>query len=91
MPSEEDFVFVVFPDADNESFEALQIYEKGEVRPLHRDIEVRDAHLIEQNGPDSAGISVQPDRESTSDEHDEVDEFVQLMAGSEDGASSNEN
>ncbi|WP_157525758.1 type IV secretory system conjugative DNA transfer family protein [Halorientalis sp. IM1011] len=91
MPSEEDFVFIVFPDADNESFEEPQIYEKGEVRSLHRDIEVRDAPSVEETGPDSAGMSVQPDRESSSDENDEIDEFVQLMAGSEDGVSSDEN
>ena len=34
MPTPEDFLFVVFPDEDIETFDEPMIYERGEVRPL---------------------------------------------------------
>ena len=34
LPTEEDWVFVIFPDADNEEYDQPQLYESGEVRPL---------------------------------------------------------
>ncbi|ELZ88832.1 hypothetical protein C453_01175 [Haloferax elongans ATCC BAA-1513] len=35
VPTDDDFVFVVFPDGDNSEFDEPQIYEQGTLRPLH--------------------------------------------------------
>ena len=34
LPTEDDWVFVIFPDADNDEYDQPQLYEGGEVRPL---------------------------------------------------------
>jgi len=43
MPTEEDFMFVVFPDSQNDDYDEPQIYEHGETRPLFDDQDVEIA------------------------------------------------
>jgi len=37
MPTDEDFIFVVFPDADNEKHDGPMVYNKGTLEPLFTD------------------------------------------------------
>lgn len=53
MPTEDDFVFVVFPDGDNAVFDEPQIYERGTLRPLHGDGTVGAA--LERSSAESPG------------------------------------
>lgn len=71
MPTEDDFMFVVFPDGDNPEIDEPQIYENGELQPLHRGLTVSDRHSDENDfSRESSGTG--------------VDEFLNIMAGSED-------
>jgi len=70
LPTEDDFMFVVFPDGDNEEFDEPQIYEKGNLRPLHSGLEIRDAPSDEGNARNEDSTSEESrDEESAASGH----------------------
>ncbi|WP_218779266.1 type IV secretory system conjugative DNA transfer family protein [Halobacterium hubeiense] len=71
-PTPEDFVFVVFPDDDNDEYSEPMLYEQGELRPLFS--EDRDA-------PESSTMDVE---QETSDEDTGEVEDVEAEASMED-------
>ncbi len=67
-PTEDDFMFVVFPDDNNDEFDSPQIYEKGEIRPLIPNTSASDPECTEDTTSDE-----QPNATSEQQEHDAAD------------------
>jgi hypothetical protein len=55
LPTEDDFIFIIYPDDNNDEYDGPQIYEHGEVRPLVPD---------ESNGESSAETERSTDAEA---------------------------
>ncbi|AGB17379.1 type IV secretory pathway, VirD4 component [Halovivax ruber XH-70] len=71
MPTENDFALVVFPDGDNSEFDEPQIYEKGDLQPLHQELDIGDAAFDEDadvGSPESADGEEDRNEERTESE-----------------------
>jgi hypothetical protein len=59
LPTEDDFIYIIYPDDNNDEYDGPQVYEHGEVRPLVAD---------ESNSEDSAETDHSTDEEAASTE-----------------------
>lgn len=64
LPTEEDFLFVVYPDDNNDAYDGPQIYEHGELRPLLPDDPANE--MSEPNEPAASSQQSTDDAESAS-------------------------
>jgi hypothetical protein len=72
LPTEDDFMFVIFPDDNNDEYHGPQIYERGEVRPLVPDDGESDGET--KSSPDEEDTPTEAEAEPASQQATESDE-----------------
>lgn len=74
MPTEDDFMFVIYPDDNNDEYDGPQIYEHGEVRPLVDDKSNGESSDETERSTDAEGTPTEGEASSQqateSDEHE---------------------
>jgi hypothetical protein len=88
IPDDDDFMIIIFPDADNPEYDQPQIYHHGECKPLYDEVGV-DVE-VENDRADIAEVDIDPDADAVVDE-DVVDEEAVDDASDEGATEQSEN
>jgi hypothetical protein len=70
-PTTDDFMFVIFPDDDNEEFDGPQIYEQAELRPLLPTGREREPEPDEKEAEEPGAETLEPSEPELDDDQEE--------------------